>query len=129
MIKALKINTAMLICFAFVFRLLFANISTAVAQSPTQQISNAKLVCNAHVKSLTGIEKTNNVLNNQNANVEFCEEETDDDEKQKAFLLTQLDCHLLLSSFNSAHQSTYNCYQSFCYSCSCRYLTLQVFRL
>lgn len=128
MLRRLNINTALLICFAFVFRLLFVNISSLVAQSSHPQKSAVKSYTSIVIKRAKHFDVATTVLCAQYNSTEFCEEE-DDDEKIKNPRLVKYIDWLIIHPVKNIFKSIFGVYQSYCYCQSHRYLRLQVFRI
>lgn len=126
-----KINTALVICLAFVFRLLFLNISV-IPSLNTQRNSN---FINEHFSTLMKRRKSVDILSNsntrENSAIEICEENSggeDDLSKTNPFILARILYSFLAdkavslrvgSLFNSVH----------CKLFSRKYLALSVLRI
>lgn len=86
MFGRLKINTATLICTAFVFRLLFVNIGLLSSFNSQQHSGIIKSHFSATVKKRRNIEAANGFGTTNYAAIEICEEESDDNIQLKSFL-------------------------------------------
>lgn len=128
MLRRLNINTALLICFAFVFRLLFVNISTIAAQSSPPHKSAVKSYASIVIKRAKHFDVATTLLSAQYACTEFCEEEDDAEKIKHARFSKYLDW-LVVHPIKNIFKTIYGAYQSYCYCQTHRYLKLQVFRI
>jgi hypothetical protein len=125
MFRSLKVNTAILICSAFIFRLLFANICI-VSSSNAQHNKGQK----SHYSTLM---KRRNHPSDHSKNfgtsvVEICEEDSDEHNQFKAnpFFLVQVLYSLAAKGIEN-HLKLFS--RSFPRTLSNQYLVLQVIRI
>jgi hypothetical protein len=74
-----KINTAVLICMAFVFKLLFINISITTSLNSGSNKTAIKTHLSSLMKRRRASEITNNVLTGEYSSTEICEEAVEDE--------------------------------------------------
>lgn len=130
MLRNLKINTAILICSAFIFRILFLNIGF-ISSSDTQ---NNKNLLKSHFSSIMKrkmqIESDENSKNCIFSSIEICEEEANNNFQLKLNILSFIP---FLNSYTGTVQSTdFNFLpfrQSSPHHSSEKYLIFQVFRI
>src|SRR3954469_5808226 len=79
MLGLIKINTALLLCTVFIFRILFVNIGIISSQNTKQNNSSVKTHFSTVIKKRKNFEATNNSGNCDYSLVEICEEDVDDD--------------------------------------------------
>lgn len=127
MLRRLKINTAMLICFAFVFRLLTINIGILTSSDGLQKNHSVK-------NHFTNVLKRRNIPSGGTGNsdtpvVEICEEDADSEDlfKTNPQSLMQVLYFIFDKSVNSGHKIFSKFSKDF--SLSHRYLMYQVFRI
>jgi hypothetical protein len=132
MLRILKINTATLICFAFIFRLLFVNIGVVSSLNINQSNFNIKRPFSNIIKQRRkSIDPINNPVGIGFSPLEILEEGSDNDHQFKLnpyaltnFFYPKIECKLkntlkLITPFN----------KYFCYKSSNRYIEYQVFRI
>ena len=128
MLGRLKINTATLICLAFIFRLLFINIGIASSLNP----SNLKRHFSTVIKKRgNNLDPLNNAVGIGYSPLEILEEDSNDDEQFK--INPSLLSHVFYSKIECKIKNTlkkitpFNKY--FSYKSSYRYIEYQVFRI
>jgi hypothetical protein len=130
MLIKLKINTATLICFAFIFRLLFVNIGVISASNANNSIIKRHF-SSVIKKRRKNIDPINNSKNPGYLSVEILEEDSNDDDQFK--LTPSILIHIFYSKIESKIKNTlkkitpFNKY--FSYKSSYRYIEYQVFRI
>ncbi|MGZ3884821.1 MAG: hypothetical protein ACXVPQ_09855 [Bacteroidia bacterium] len=92
MLKNLKINTALFLCTAFVFRILFVNLGIISSLSTQQNGSTVKNQLASVMKRKQHTEASNPTRSCEYSVVEIYEEDADDDNQVKSnpFVLTQV---------------------------------------
>jgi hypothetical protein len=130
MSRKLIINTAILICSAFIFRLLFIHIGIISSSD-----NHTKGIIKAHFSTILK-RKKNAEASNYSANhreyalVEVFEEDSDENKfKPKANLLGPILYSLVADEIKSNFNKKEASYKSFSYTSTHRYLSLQVFRI
>jgi hypothetical protein len=131
MFKPLKINTAIIICFAFIFRLLFVNIGLISSLDTQQSKSIIKAHFSSTIKKRRQIQSSNNLVNSGYSAVEICEENADEviQIKSNPFLLLQFLFSFFSSKINDQVERITQFYNYLSYKSSHRYLAFQVFRI
>jgi len=131
MFKSLKINTAILICIAFIFRLLFVNIGLISSLETQQSKSIIKTHFSSTIKKRRQIQSSNNLINSGYSAIEICEEDTDEASllKSNPFLLVQILFSFFWNKINSQIKKITSFYNYLSYNSSHRYLAFQVFRI
>ena len=128
----IKINTAVLICTAFVFRLLFVNIGLVSSLNTSQNNSTIKRHFSSVIKKRRNqVDPVNNPISFGCSSAEILEESSDDDDQFK------LSAFNLLIVFNSKVEikiqdvlkkiTSFN--KRFSFRSSERYIEYQVFRI
>lgn len=128
MLGRLKINTATLICLAFIFRLLFINISIGASLNPSHIKRQFSIVTKKRIRN---IDPVNNSVGIGYSPLEILEEDSNDDDEFK--LNPSLIFHVFYSKIECKIKNTlkkitpFNKY--FSYKSSYRYIEYQVFRI
>ncbi len=126
--SAYKINIALFICFAFIFRLLFVNIGVTSSLNVKQNQNNAFV--KKQVSSTTNFEPLNNSSDLMYSSLDMLEEDSSDENQFKlsAFVLSYVfyfNEHKIENVFKKL--TSFNRY--FSYNASYRYLEYRVFRI
>jgi uncharacterized protein YqkB len=131
MLKPLKINTAIIICIAFIFRLLFVNIGLISSLETQQNNRIIKAHFSSTIKKRRHIQSSNNIVNSGYSTVEICEEDSDEVSQIKSnpFLLLQFLFSFFSSKINDQVEKINQFYNYLSYKSSHRYLAFQVFRI
>jgi hypothetical protein len=134
MIKSSKINIALLILCAFVFRLLFVNISNISSLNTQHTNSIVKHHFSIKMKRRKHIEASQDNTKNRDYSIttEVYEEDSDDDDneiKSNAFVLVESLSPLASSQTENKLSNFTSLSKHFSYSSSPRYLTFQAFRI
>lgn len=125
--SAYKINTALLICFAFIFRLLFINIGVTSSLNTKQTNLSAK----KQVLSNTHFEPLNSSSDLMYSTLDMLEEDSSDENQFKLnpFVLV----YVLYFNEKAKIENTFKNFTSsnwhFAYNASYRYLEYRVFRI
>lgn len=128
MLRKMNIHTALLIGFAFVFRLFFLNGSALMAQS-TKVPNVPKCNFPLAISTVKHFDVNHGLLKVQNISDEYCEEEADGDEKLKSIFYTQLFYSSQIVSVRKIENKSTPFNPSVCIIIPHRYLALQVFRI
>ena len=131
MVGRFRINTATLICSAFVFRLLFVNIGILSSFSSQQHIRAIKSHFSTTLKKRRNIETANPFGTTNQAAIEICEEESEDNNLLKTFLFTPVQRlgFLLSDALQPFLKKIRPFHKPLSYTESQRYLALRVFRI
>jgi hypothetical protein len=131
MSRRFKINTAILICSAFIFRLLVVNISVISSLSTWQNNVFIKNHYSTIIKRRRNFERVNNSKNSECLVPEICEVDPNNETKfkSKPFLLTQILYSLVANDIMNELKKIIPFYKHFSYFSSHRYLAFQVFRI
>lgn len=131
MVGRIKINTAILICLAFVLRLLFVNIGLISSLDTKHNNSIIKTHFSSTIKKRRHIQSSNNLVNAGYSAVEICEEDSDEVSQQKSnpFLLLQFLFSFFSSKIYDQVERVTQFYNYLSYKSSHRYLAFQVFRI
>lgn len=131
MFRMLKINTTLLICSAFIFRILFVNIGLVSSLNTQQNSNSVKKYFSTILKKRKNFDSVYNSIGFGYSSAEILEECSDDDEQFK------LSPFNLLIIFNSKVENkiknvlkkitSFN--KRFSFSSSERYIEYQVFRI
>lgn len=126
-----KINTATLICSAFVFRLLFVNIGLLSSLSSQQHSGIIKSHFSTTFKKRRNIEAANGFGTTNYAAIEICEEESDDNIQLKSFLFAPVQqlYFLVANTQQNVLKKTGLFQRPPSYIESQRYIAFQVFRI
>lgn len=130
MLGTLKINTALFICSAFIFKFLFINVGSLHSDS----FQNPGLPKSSSVRAAdkqTVFDAPDNSKNNQFSGYDICEESSNDDEHFKLnIFLPMLVLYVLVSGKPlELVQKIIPSPTHFSYTSSQRYLLLQTFRI
>lgn len=126
-----KINIALFICTAFIFKLLFVNISFISSSNISQNNTSVKEYFSTIVKKTTSAEIANNTKTSEYPVLEICEENSDDDDQFKSnpFFAIQLFYSLIIHKTKDSLEKITPFYNHLSYTSSHRYLAFRVFRL
>jgi hypothetical protein len=132
MIKEIKLNTALLVCVVFIFRIVFVNINTLSATNTHHSKGSAKSQVSTKIKRRRGVDITVPSKSFEYLTTEMtCEENANTNAKPKsnpAVLFTQV---LAPSGVNNTQNKPVSVthYRHPVYTQSHLYLTLEVFRI
>jgi hypothetical protein len=131
MFASFKINTAVIICTAFIFRLLFVNIGIISSLNTQQNHGIIKNHFSSAIKKRRNIESSTNSGSASYVVTEICEEDTDDEKaaKPNPFLFIQVLYSFLSDKINNTLEKIAPFYNYLSYKSSHRYLAFQVFRI
>jgi len=133
MLKRIKINIAMLICLAFVFRILFANFSIVISLGALQGTTIPIAEYPSVLKNKKNFTVSNISGNYGYSAVEICEEEEEESEDHSKFKSRSFFAEQLFSSLFSlkikCKPNTVLGFKSFFHISLPRYISLQVFRI
>ncbi len=131
MLGNLKINTALFICSAFIFKFLFLNIGAVSSMTTHQTKQLAKTRFSATAKRNRGSEVADHSTACNYSTLEFCEESSKDDDhfKLNIFLPLLVLYVLVTGKLSGSLQKIIPSPQHFAYTSSHRYLTLRTFRI
>ncbi|MBI3518207.1 MAG: hypothetical protein HY062_02460 [Bacteroidetes bacterium] len=131
MLTRIKINTATLICFAFIFRLLFVNIGIIPFFNTHHNSASVSKHISAPIKRTKTAEVADNTRNSEYSTLEICEEGPDDENQFKLNCFTLVKPFYALSIDKAGHDLKQKSpfYQHLSYITSHRYLAFQVFRI
>ncbi len=129
MLGRLKINTAILICSAFIFRLLFVNVGIISSLNTHQNNASVKKHFSSVMKRRKHFDPSNHPGNVGYSAVEILEEDSDNEDQFKAnpFYLIHFIYSLAVSKTESNLKKIIPFYRYF--TSSRRHLQLQVFRI
>lgn len=131
MLRNFKINSAVLICMAFVFRLLFVNIGVVSSLNTRQFNSHAKHHFSTLAKKGRSLEASDNSGTRDYLAIEICEEDSDEENEIKSdpsSLLQVLYCGVV-SKINDGLKKITATHHSLSYTATHRYLAFKVFRI
>jgi len=131
MLRGLKINTALVICAAFFFRLLFVNIGIVSSLNTHQNKGVVKAHFSSLMKKRRTVEAPNSSGNYEYSAIEICEEGADENNfsKSNPFLFTQVLYSPVAGKISNTLQKVKIFQGLFSYSPLPRYLKLEVFRI
>ena len=132
MLRKIKINTAALVCIAFIFRLLFVNIG--LVSSFNTHLCNKTIKHHASAlitKTETQVEPVSDSINFGFPSAAIAEEGSDDDEQFKlsTFSLSHVFYCQIQSKIENTLKKISSFNKHFAYNSSQRYLEYQVFRV
>lgn len=130
--KSLKINTSILFCTVFIFRVLFANAGIISSLHAGQSIHGSKIHSSAVMKRRCHFEPVDHSGSCKYSTVEICEETSDDHAKLfksgPSFFIKAL-YSFVAGILNDKVQKIPPFHRYLSYVSSPRYLALQVFRI
>lgn len=131
MLGNLKINTALFICSAFIFKFLFLNIGAVSSITTHQATQLAKTRFSATTKRNRGAEVADHSATCNYSTLEICEETPKDDDhfKLNIFLPLLVLYVLVAGKLSGSLQKIIPSPQHFAYTSSHRYLALRTFRI
>ena len=131
MLSSFKINYAVIICCAFVFRVLFVNVGIISSLNTHQNKGVVKAHFSGNIKKRRNVDAPNTTGNYEYSATEICEEGADENNSSKSnpFLFTQVLNSLFAGKINSTTEKISPFLSYFSYPVSPRYLAFQVFRL
>lgn len=127
----LKINTALFICSAFIFKFLFLNIGAVSSITTHQTTQLTKTRFSTTAKRNRGSEVADHSATSTYSTLEFCEENSKDDDhfKLNIFLPLLVLYALVAGKISGSLQKIIPSPQHFAYTSSHRYLALRTFRI
>jgi hypothetical protein len=130
MLTGIKINISIIICFTFIFRLLFVNISF-VSNINSQVVRTNKSSFSSALKRNRHSESFNNFKSEEIQVLEICEDDSNDDDKfkSKIFLLTRAFYLLVTNKTIDEAQEIISTDKLLSNTLSHRYIAFQVFRI
>ena len=126
MLKSIKINTAILIFSAFIFRLLFVNIGIISSLNTEKNNSFIKAYFSTIMKRSRHFEVLNNSINYEYSAVEICEEDSNDENQFKS---NPFFYSIVANKTKNKLKKSYLSNKYFSYTSSYRYLIFHVFRV
>lgn len=132
MLRGIKINTAILICAAFVFRLLFVNVGLASSLNTNQNKSNIKRHFSTIIKKRRKqFDPITNSKNNGYSSVEILEEDSNNEElfKLNPFPLLFLLCSKVEHKIKDVLKRITPFNKRFSFNSSDRLIEYRVFRI
>lgn len=131
MLGNLKINTALFICLAFIFKFLFLNIGAVSSITAHQNNHLAKTRFSATAKRNRVSEVADHSANSSYSTLEICEESSKDDDHFifNIFLPLLVLYALVAGKLSGSLQKIIPSPQHFAYTSSHRYLALRTFRI
>jgi len=126
----MKVNTALLICAVFMFRIVFFNIFSVPSFSARKTSGNLKSHFSAAMKRRVNFETADNLKRSEYSFAEVREKEGTNDSQSAAspFFLIQVLYSFVASEMTSKRKGVVSFYNYLSYTSSHRYLVLQVFR-
>ncbi|WP_317898100.1 hypothetical protein [Aurantibacillus circumpalustris] len=131
MLTNLKINSAIVICVAFIFRVLFVNIGIISSLSAQQNKGAIKSHFSSTMKRRKIVETTANPITAENSPMELCEGESNEENQLKStpLVLIQILYSFFSNNLKTGLEKTYSFFAYSTFSSSPRFIAFQVFRV
>ena len=131
MLTHFKINSALIICLAFIFRVLFVNVGVISALTASQTKTFTKHQFSSGTKKRMIVETQSNSITSENSPMEVCEEDSNEENGAKSYSFFLIQVLFSFASNNLDTQLTkipdFSKYAP--YTSSDRLLAFQVFRI
>lgn len=131
MLGGLKIKTALIICSAFIFRILFVNIGIISSLNTIQNAGIIKSHFSSIIKKRKQVDAKNSNGNSAYVVAEICEEDSNEEKEIKSnpLLLIQILYSFIASKIETSLKNTLPLSDHFAFFSSKKHLVLQVIRI